>query len=80
MRQILGVLVAAALVGLVATASADELTGPIKQIYPAGNTFVIGDTVFAASLENTVGAKLSELKPGDKVTVFYETDQEPDKP
>jgi len=36
--------------------------------------------VFAASLENTVGAKLSELKPGDKVTVFYETDQEPDKP
>jgi len=76
MRQILGVLVATAR----RVGGDGELTGPIKQIDPAGNTFVIGDTVFAASLENTVGAKLSELKPGDKVTVFYETDQEPDKP
>jgi hypothetical protein len=74
MRQMLGLLAATALVGLASTASADELTGPIKQIDRVGNTFVVGKTLFAAAPYNTVGPKLADLKPGDRVTVFYEAE------
>ncbi len=72
MRPMLGMLVATALVGAASAASADELSGPIKRIDLNNNTFVIGDTIFAASPQNTVGAKLANLKQGDRVTVFYE--------
>jgi hypothetical protein len=72
MRRMLGLLMATALVGAASTAYADEITGPIKSIDRSANTFMVGNTLFAASPHNTVGAKLANLKPGDRVRVFYE--------
>jgi hypothetical protein len=71
MRRMLGILAATAIVGAASAASADEITGPIKNIDLRANTFMVGGTIFAASPENTVGAKLANLKDGDRVTVVY---------
>jgi hypothetical protein len=65
----------AAVTGLWAmTASANEATGAISHVDLVRNTFVVQGIYFAASPNNTVGAKLSELKDGDRVTVKYADD------
>jgi Cu/Ag efflux protein CusF len=75
MKRVLGAAAAAAFVLSVAAAHADEATGVITQINPTDNSFMIGDQVFTASPQNTVGPTIKELKVGDKVTVFYERAQ-----
>ncbi len=75
MKRLLGIAAAMAFVLGASLAHADEATGTITQIGPTENTFMIGDKMFTASPENTVGPKLDELKVGDKVTVFYEKSQ-----
>jgi ribose transport system substrate-binding protein len=47
------------------------VTGKISNINLTANTFMVGDQAFSASPSNTVGAKLSDLKVGDTVTVSY---------
>jgi hypothetical protein len=57
---------------IVSSVAADEVSGKITNIMGStNNAFIVGDKVFAASPSNTVGAKLSDLKEGDKVTVTY---------
>jgi hypothetical protein len=80
MRRMLGLLAATALIGAASAAYADEITGPIKSIDRTTNTFMVGDTLFAASPHNTVGPKLANLKPGDRVSVFYEANASYDRP
>jgi hypothetical protein len=55
-------------------ASANEVTGAISKIDLVRNTFVVQGIYFAASPNNTVGAKLFQLKDGDRVTVKYSDD------
>ena len=50
-------------------ASDNELTGTISSIDLTRNTFQLEGKTFAASPSSTVGAKLSDLMEGDKVTV-----------
>jgi hypothetical protein len=50
-------------------ASDNELTGTISNIDLTRNTFQLEGKTFAASPSSTVGAKLSDLMEGDKVTV-----------
>jgi hypothetical protein len=47
----------------------DRTVGTIENIDPTRNTFEVEGKTFSASPANTVGAKLSELREGDKVTV-----------
>jgi hypothetical protein len=80
MRKLLAVGGAAALALWAAAASADEVTGTISNIDLTRNTFMLEGKTFTASPSNTVGAKLSELKEGDKVRVDatdIETGKEP---
>jgi hypothetical protein len=61
-------------------AVADEVTGTVQNIDLTRNTFEVEGKTFTASPSNTVGAKLFELKEGDKVTVEatdIETGKEP---
>ena len=74
MRKLLAVGAAAALGLSALAASADEATGTISNIDLNRNTFMVEGKTFAASPTNTVGAKLSELNEGDKVTVEYSVD------
>ncbi|MGH6915339.1 MAG: hypothetical protein ACREH3_16750, partial [Geminicoccales bacterium] len=68
MQKILGFAAASALVLIAHGASADEVTGAISSIDLTASTFVVDGTTYAASPENTVGAKLSDLQEGDTVT------------
>jgi hypothetical protein len=81
MRKLLAVGGAAALALSAMAASADELTGTISNIDLTRNTFMLEGKTFTASPTNTVGAKLSELKEGDKVRVdaanISETEKQP---
>jgi hypothetical protein len=80
MRKLLAVGAAAALGLWALAASADEVTGTISNIDLTKNTFMLEGKTFTASESNTVGAKLSELKDGDKVKVDatdIETGKEP---
>jgi hypothetical protein len=80
MRRLLAIGGAAALALSAMAASADEVTGTITNIDLTANTFELEGKTFTASPTNTVGAKLSELKEGDQVTVEatdVETGQEP---
>lgn len=69
MRKLLAIGGAAALALSAMAASADELTGTISNIDLNRNTFQLEGKTFTASPSNTVGAKLSDLMEGDKVTV-----------
>ncbi|HEX5080285.1 MAG TPA: hypothetical protein VFV80_14125 [Geminicoccaceae bacterium] len=73
MRRMLGVAAAAALAFAASAASAAELTGTISSINLTRNTFVLDGRTFTASPTNTVGAKLADLKEGDKVTIEVAT-------
>jgi hypothetical protein len=47
----------------------DKTTGTVENIDVERNTFELEGKTFSASPANTVGAKLSDLKEGDRVTV-----------
>jgi hypothetical protein len=69
MRTMLAMATATVLALMAGGAVADELTGTISNIDLTRNTFMLEGKTFTASPTNTVGAKLSDLKEGDKVTV-----------
>jgi hypothetical protein len=69
MRRLLAIGGALALGLSAMAASADELSGTISNIDLTRNTFMLEGKTFTASPTNTVGAKLSDLMEGDKVTV-----------
>ena len=69
MNKLLGVLVAAALVGSAGVASAEEATGTVEGVDLQSRMIVLDDgTVFAV----TEGIALESLRPGSEVTVSYE--------
>jgi hypothetical protein len=72
MQRLLGLAAAIALILGATLAHADEITGYVKNINTTKNTFTVGDTVFVAAPNNTVGPALTDLKEGDKVTVMYQ--------
>ena len=72
MNRLLPLAAAAALALGASLAHADEVKGMIENIDLTQNTFMVGEKLFTASPENTVGPKLEELKEGDEVTVFFE--------
>ena len=76
MQRLLGLVAAGALMLGPTLAHADQITGTVKNVDPVRNTFMIGDTVFTAAPNNTAGTPLSQVKEGDKVTVFYERSTE----
>jgi hypothetical protein len=67
------VAVAAALAFAASAASAAEVTGTISSINLTRNTFVVDGRTFTASPTNTVGAKLADLKEGDRVKLEVAT-------
>ena len=73
MQKILGIAAASALALMVHGASAGEASGPISNINLTANTFMVDGKTYAASPTNTVGAKLTDLKEGDNVTVEFAT-------
>jgi hypothetical protein len=79
MRKLLAVGGAAALALWALAASADDVTGTISNIDLTRNTFMLEGKTYTASPTNTVGAKLSELKDGDKVTISTATAGAPEK-
>ncbi len=69
MNKLLGVLVAAALLGTAGVASAEEATGTVEGVDLQSRMIVLDDgTVFAV----TEGIALETLRPGSEVTVSYE--------
>jgi hypothetical protein len=74
MRKLLTVGAAAAVGLWAAAASAHQITGTISKIDLVRNTFVVDGIYFTAAPSNTVGARLSRLKDGDRVTVAYAGD------
>jgi hypothetical protein len=72
MQRLLGLTAAAVLILCATLAHADQITGYVKNINTTKNTFVIGDEVFTAAPNNTVGTPVTDLKEGDKVTVMYQ--------
>lgn len=80
MRKLLAIGGAVALGASAMAASADELTGTISNIDLTRKTFQLEGKTFTADPNNTVGAKLSDLAEGDKITVEatdLETGNEP---
>jgi hypothetical protein len=71
MQRLLGPVAATALVLSATLAHADTITGYITNINHNQNRLEVGDTLFNASPNNTVGTPIDELKAGDKVTVTY---------
>ena len=71
MQRLLGLAAATALILSATLAHADTITGYITNINHTQNRLEVGDTLFNAAPNNTVGTSLDELKPGDKVTVTY---------
>ena len=69
MRKLLAIGGAVALGLSAMAASADELTGTISNIDLTRSTFQLEGKTFTADPNNTVGAKLSDLAEGDKVTI-----------
>jgi hypothetical protein len=72
MQRLFGLAAAIALILGATLAHADQITGYVKNINTTKNTFVVGDTVFTAAPNNTVGTPVTDLKEGDKVTVMYQ--------
>jgi len=71
MKKLIGLTAAGALALLAHGASAGEASGAISDIDPTTNTFTVDGKTFTASPENTVGAKLADLKEGDTVRVEF---------
>jgi hypothetical protein len=73
MQRLLGLAAAAALILSATLAHAESMTGYVTNINTTQNRIAVGDTLFNAAPNNTVGTPLDELKAGDKVTVTYAT-------
>jgi hypothetical protein len=73
MQRLLGLAAATALTLSATLAHAESITGYITNINTNQNRFAVGDTLFNAAPNNSVGTPLDELKEGDKVTVAYST-------
>ena len=71
MQRLLGLAAATALILSATLAHADSITGYVKNLDTAHNSFTVGDEVFNAAPNNTVGVSVDDLKEGDKVTVTY---------
>ena len=71
MQRLLG-LTAAALILSATLAHADEAIGYVKNLNTNQNSFAVGDTLFVANPNNTVGTPITDLKEGDKVRVMYQ--------
>jgi hypothetical protein len=71
MQKLFGLAAAGALALLAHGANAEEVSGAISGIDLTANTFMVEGKTFAASPENTVGAKLSDLQEGDQVRVEF---------
>ena len=71
MQRLLGLAAATALILGATLAHADSITGYVKNLDTAHNSFKVGDELFKAAPNNTAGASVDELKEGDKVTVMY---------
>jgi hypothetical protein len=72
MYRMLGMTAAAVFALGASLAHAEDVTGAIENIDLTRNTFQVGDRVFTAAPNNTVGPTLEELKEGDQVTVSFE--------
>src|SRR5512132_1754686 len=57
-QRLLGLAAAIALILSATLAHADQITGYVRNINPTKNTFAVGDTVFTAAPNNTVGTPL----------------------
>ena len=71
MQRLLGLAAATALTLSATLAHAESITGYVTNINSNQNRFAVGDTLFNAAPNNTVGTPLDEIKAGDKVTVTY---------
>ena len=71
MQRLLGLAAATALILSATIAHAESITGYVTNINSTQNRFEVGDTLFNAAPNNTVGTPLDEIKEGDKVTVTY---------
>jgi hypothetical protein len=71
MQRLLGLAAGTTLILSATLAHADSITGYVKSLDAAHNSFMVGDELFNAAPNNTVGTSLDELKEGDKVTVTY---------
>ncbi len=71
MQRLLASAAATALILSATIALADTVTGYITNINHTQNRLAVGDALFNAAPNNTVGTPLDELKAGDKVTVTY---------
>ena len=72
MYRMLGMAAAAVFALGASLAHAEDVTGPVENIDLTRNTFQVGDKVFTAAPNNTVGPTLEELNEGDQVTVSFE--------
>jgi Cysteine rich repeat len=73
MQRLLGLAAATALTLSATLAHAESITGYVTNVNSTQNRFAVGDTLFNAAPNNTVGTPLDEIKAGDKVTVTYST-------
>lgn len=71
MRMIKSAVVAGMLACMIGTAQAGEIVGTVDDINLTRNRITVGDKIFAMSPHNTVGAKIGDLKIGDRVRIFY---------
>jgi hypothetical protein len=72
MKRLLGLTGAAALFFSATLSHADEIVGYVKNLNTTKNSFTVGDTLFVASPNNTVGTLVTDLKEGDKIRVGYQ--------
>ena len=72
MQRLLGLTAVAALILSATFAHADEIIGYVKNLDTSKNSFTVGDTLFVASPNNTVGTLITDLKEGDKIRVGYQ--------
>ena len=77
MRIMKSIVVAGMLACIIGTARADEIVGAVDNINLTRNRITVGGKIFAMSPHNTVGAKIGDLKIGDRVRVFYASGRVP---
>ena len=71
MQRLLGLAAATALILGATLAHAESITGYVKNLDTDHNSFKVGDELFNAAPNNTVGTSVDDLKEGDKITVTY---------
>jgi hypothetical protein len=76
MRKFVPMIAAAVLVMLAQSAYASVISGKIHNIDTVRNTFAVGDKYFQWSAANSVGARLKDLREGERVRIVYEANQD----